>query len=244
MRYAAVTTYAPKHWQSHAGRMVRTFEQFWDGVPLLKFDDAELAAAAPGLPLFHQRHRQARYRGQMAGGYDMRFDAIRFSHKVYAIAAAAAQVDADVLIWIDADTVTHAPVTAEWLDDLIGDADVACLLRAAKYTECGFVMYRLNAAGRDLIRRMVALYDTGSLFRLAEWHDSFAFDHVRREMQEAGSLTVASLSGDAEHRNHPAVAGPLGSRMDHCKGPRKRFGRSRAGDLLAPRAEPYWSGRH
>jgi hypothetical protein len=248
MRYAAVTTYAAKHWRTHAQRMVESFGRFWDGVPLIHFDDDQLAAAAPGVALFKQRHRQSRHRGQLAGGYDMRFDAVRFAHKVYAIGAAAAaawsgQVDADVLVWLDADTVTHAPVDAGWLDGLIGDADVACLLRDQKYTECGFVMIRLNEAGHDLMRRWVGLYETGALFRLAEWHDSFAFDHVRREMEAAGALTVASLSGAAAHRNHPFVAGPLGERMDHLKGPRKAVGRSRPGDLIAPRPEPYWSGR-
>lgn len=246
MRYAAVTTYAPKHWRSHAQRMVESFGRFWDGVPLLAFDDDTLAAAAPPLVQFKQAHRQARYRGQMAAGYDMRFDAVRFAHKVYAIGTAAAaawsgQIEADVLVWLDADTVTHAPVDATWLDGLIGEADVACLLRSAKYTECGFVMYRLNERGRELIRRLVALYDTGALFRLAEWHDSFAFDHVRIAMQEADGLTVASLSGAASGRGHPFVSGPLGERMDHLKGPRKRTGRSRPGDLMAPRPEPYWS---
>lgn len=249
MRYAAVTTYAPKHWHSHARRMVESFETFWAGVPLMHLDDELLAASAPGLVRFKQLHRQARYRGQMAAGYDMRFDAVRFAHKVYAIAAAAAastwsvHIEADVLVWLDADTVTHAPVDAAWLDGLIGEADVACLLRDQKYTECGFVMIRLNEAGHELMRRWVDLYETGALFRLAEWHDSFAFDHVRRAMQEEGRLTVASLSGPAAHRNHPFVAGPLGERMDHLKGPRKAAGRSRPGDLIAPRSEPYWSGR-
>ncbi|MGO1079954.1 hypothetical protein [Inquilinus sp. CA228] len=247
MRYAAVTTYARKHWRSHAQRMVESFETFWSGVPLMHLDDDELDLAAPGLARFKQLHRQARHRGQLAGGYDMRFDAVRFAHKVYAIGSIdtwCRRVEADVLVWLDADTVTHAPVDAAWLDGLIGEADVACLLRDSKYTECGFVMIRLNEAGHELIRRWVGLYESGALFRLAEWHDSFAFDHVRLAMQEEGRLAVASLSGDAAHRNHPFVAGPLGERLDHLKGPRKAAGRSRPGDLIAPRSEPYWSGRH
>ena len=241
MRYAAVTTYAPKHWRGHARRMVESFGQHWDGVPLLALNDDALAAAAPGLPAFKARYPQSRFHGRVNGTYDMRFDAVRFAHKVYAIAVAAERCDADVLVWLDADTVTHEPVTAGWLDGLIGGADIACLLRSAKYTECGFVMYRLNDKGREFIRRFVGLYDSGALFRLAEWHDSFAFDHVRIEMQEKDGLTVASLSGEAAHRGHPFVNCDLASVMDHCKGSRKAAGRSRPGDLMAPRSEPYWS---
>ena len=52
---------------------------------------------------------------------NFKWDAVRFSHKVYAIFDAAKNVDADVLIWMDADTVCHSTLPLDFLDKFISD---------------------------------------------------------------------------------------------------------------------------
>ena len=65
-------------------------------------------------------------------GKGFKWDAIRFSHKVYAIFAAAKRTDADVLIWMDADTVCHSAMPIEFLDTFIPkDKDAMASLRKA-----------------------------------------------------------------------------------------------------------------
>jgi hypothetical protein len=82
----------------------------------------------------------------------------------------------------------------------------------------------------------VKLYRNDSLFDLAEWHDSWAIEHVRRGMK----IACASLSGDAEASGHPLINGPLGACLDHLKGRRKAAGKSLRSDLQRQRQEDYW----
>ena len=232
LSFDAVTTFADAHWESHARRCVESFAEHWEGIRLHVFRDNDLEDASDWLPEFKQRHRHR-------PTHNYRFDAVRFAHKVAAIELAYRIGNADVLVWIDADCVTHAPVDAGWLSCLLGDADFCYLRRARKYPECGFMLLRRCTAVTEMLRRLVRMYRMDELFGLAEWHDSWVIEHVRQGMGDA--LQCASLSGDFENTGHPLVNGPLGARLDHCKGKRKG-GRSFASDLKTQRQEAYWRG--
>lgn len=229
LTFDAVTTYAPRHWESHAKRCVETFAQHWQGITLRQYTDEQLETASDWLAEFKQRHRH-----RSTDNY--RFDAVRFAHKVAAIEQAFRVGHADVLVWIDADCVTHAPVTSDWLASLLGDADFGYLRRARKYPECGLMLIRRSEAGAELVREIVKLYRTDALFDLAEWHDSWAIEHVRRNLP----IRCASLSGDADGTSHPLVNGPLGACLDHLKGKRKAAGKSLRSDFKQARGEAYW----
>lgn len=233
--FDVVTTYADRHWESHAKRCVESFREFWKDIPLREYRDHQLEDQSDWLYEFKQRHRQ-----RSTGNY--RFDAVRFAHKVAAVELAYRLGSADYLIWMDADCVTHAPVDAEWLSGLIGDAEFGYLKRAKKYPEMGFFIIQRNERGADFIRNLVWLYRTDELFELAEWHDSWAIEHVRAYMDKRGHLACVSLSGDGDSTGHPFINGPLGQRMDHCKGDRKRRGKSLPSDLKLKRTEAYWNG--
>lgn len=241
MRFAVCTTYARRHWESHAKRCVETFRKHWpESVPLLQYDDAALEERSSWLPAFKQRHR-----GRPTVNF--KFDAVRFAHKIAAIelaAKGAIESGAGVLIWMDADCITHAPVTTIWLTHLLGEGDFAYLSRAPrKYPECGFMMFRLDERGLAFIRAIVREYETDGLFAMAEWHDSWVIDIVRERFERMGKLRCVSLSGAGSRTPHPLVNGPLGAKLDHLKGSRKSEGRSREADLRVRRAEPYWTGK-
>lgn len=229
LSFDAVTTYAERHWQSHARRCVESFREHWRGIPLRTYTDEQLETESDWLSEFKLRHSHRQT-------HNYRFDAVRFAHKVAAIELAYRIGTADVLVWIDADCVTHAEVDAEWLSSLLGDADLGYLRRAHKYPECGFLLIRRNQAGAEFLRRVVRQYRTDALFGLDEWHDSWIFEHVRKSMP----MVCASLSGDAENTGHPLVNGPLGARLDHLKGKRKAAGKSLCSDLKTKRTEEYW----
>lgn len=229
--FDVVTTFADRHWESHARRCVETFERFWQGMQLRAYRDDQLEAESDWLADFKRRHHSR-------PTHNYRFDAIRFAHKVAAIELAFTSRGPDALVWLDADCVTHAPVTPAWLSGLLGDADFGYLRRAKKYPECGFMLLRRNAAAERMLRELVELYRTDRLFELAEWHDSWAIEHVRQQTK----INSASLSGDAEETGHPLVNGPLGACLDHLKGKRKSEGRSRKSDLKHQRNEAYWNG--
>jgi hypothetical protein len=232
LTFDVVTTFAQKHWESHARRCVETFGLYWQGIHLTTFDDEALESGSDWLAAFKERHKD-----RPTDNY--RKDAVRFAHKVAAIELAFQGGISDYLIWMDADCVTHAPVDVAWLTRLSQGADFAYLARDRKYSECGFLMIRRNQRGEKLIKRLVDLYRTDKLFLLPEWHDCWAFDHARNGLQ--GQLQCASLSGNANRMAHPFVNGPLGERLDHCKGARKAQGRSHASDLKVQRTEAHWN---
>jgi hypothetical protein len=76
-------------------------------------------------------------------GKGFKWNAIRFSHKVYAIFDCARRIDSDILIWMDADNVCHSPITIEQIEKLIpADKDLCYLGRNGKFSECG--LYSMN----------------------------------------------------------------------------------------------------
>lgn len=248
MRFRAITTCSAKGWEAYGQRMVQSYWGNWPGVPLTIYSEDALGIATvpfPGwLAAFHAKHGRNR---KLCGyprehrSYDYRFDALRFSYKTAAVIDAGLTSEADYLIWVDADTVTHAPVTLEFLESLVpGPTEViSWLYRTKKYPECGFYILSLNHSHtRRLLETWQALYERSTLFQLPEWHDSFVLAELVRSM----ALNWRSISGGAESSNHPFINGPLGAVMDHMKGPRKDAGRSRKRDLVVERDEPYWKG--
>ena len=106
------------------------------------------------------------------------------------------------------------------------------------YSECGFLGFNATHPRiADFFQRMRALYLTGEIFSLAEWHDSWLWDHVRWEFERTG-IRFRNISGAASGAEHPFVNCGLGEFFDHLKGPdRKAYGRSVTEDFIL-RKEP------
>jgi hypothetical protein len=202
------------------------FKNKWKSVPYANGDISKF----PGLEHKHALNKP------------FRWDAVRFSHKVYSIFHCAKNTDADVLIWMDADTVCHSPITLERINDLIPVASDLCFLgRGKKYTECGLYTMNLRSAGViKFLESFQHMYDTAEtgIFKLQEWHDSFVFDHVRCQfpMLRQVDWCKGSLNGEG----HPLINSDWGAYLDHLKGARKTLGRSKASDLKVKRNESYW----
>lgn len=220
----------------------------------------DLNAASPELVAFKARHRNnpranGRWRPRRTlrlGTLAMplpwrtrkaayRWDAVRFSHKSYAVFDAARRTDADVLIWIDADTLFFADVDlAELVALAPADSAVSCL-RRPNHSECGFVVYNLrHPETRRLLDEFEAMYSQDLLFAEKEFHDSFLFDVVRERAEARGAPVHDIAQGAGWSASHVLINSRLGRFMDHMKGGRKTEGRSRAGDLLVQRDEAYW----
>jgi hypothetical protein len=192
---------------------------------------------------FKARHAaNSRAHGLIDGNYDYRYDCVRFAHKVAAVTAAALTLKADVLIWADADLITHAPVDKNWLMKLFPPGPyIAWLDRDRHYPECGFYMLRCGHPSHlEVMTRWQQLYETDAVFELGETHDSHVLHEVILAAEREGLVTTISLSGEGRKHSHPLINGPLGTRLDHLKGPRKVLGRSQATDLMMPRLEKYW----
>lgn len=181
-------------------------------------------------------HRPLAQREMDSRILDWRFQWNRFAYKVYSILDAA-QDYAGRLIWIDADTVAFRDIPAKFLDDLLPKGKwIAYLGREHMHSECGFVIYDCSKLG-PFFAAWRDLYESGGIFKLKEWHDSYLFDHLREKMK----IPCENISGPGKTAHHPFINSPLGKYLDHMKGNRKDMGRSSRADLVWQRPEAYWA---
>ena len=175
-------------------------------------------------------------------GKGFKWDAVRFSHKVYAIFHAYRNCSTDWLVWMDADMVCHSPIQLSILDKFCpADRDLCFLGRDKKFSECGLYAMNLSRPATGVfLQKFQTMYDQAEtgIFTLDEWHDSFVFDAVRsrhklRELDWAKGI----ISGEG----HPLINSQWGAYLDHLKGARKDLGRSKATDLKVRRTETYWT---
>lgn len=182
----------------------------------------------PGARAFHDRHADnlsAQGRTQQpcwkdkerSRGYSFRTDAYKFWKQILIPEAAAADMaDGDILVWLDGDVETTAPVPLDFVPKMLGVAEVSYLGRARGHSEIGFWAVRLNDRTRRFLSDIAEVYRTDHVFELREWHSAFVWDHIR------------SRSGLVE-RNicRPGTVGhvwplsPLARYMRHDKGERK-----------------------
>lgn len=256
MRFSVVTTMNERGWNESGRRMVESFIAHWptDALPIIVYSEG---FDLPDMPAVEERKlpswidefkakwgKAPAYNGHRAGGYDYRFDAVKFAHKVAALTDAGLNDCSDILIWIDADTFTHSNVTSERLTALFPEpAYIAWLDRRSSHPECGFMMFRTaHPYHANFMESLRNLYTSGDLFKLRETHDSFAIQNAVEAKVAAGKIPPpASLSGAGVRTSHPAINGPLGEFLDHMKGPRKANGASHKRDLVIPRDHPYWN---
>lgn len=251
-KYHVVTTMNAAGWQETGRRMAESFMTQWPAEAGLTIYAEDFAPdiggiAVRALPKWMAEFKAARNapaaNGWLKGRYTYTHDAVKFAHKVAALTDFAEAVQDGIVIWLDADVFTHAPVTAAWLDELLPEpAYVAWLDRQNSHPECGFVMFRASHPYHaTFMAKFRDLYTSGRVFDLPETHDSFVLQHLVNVKVATGHISApASLSGDARRTSHPAVNGPLGACIDHLKGPRKQNGRSHGRDLVRPRREAYW----
>lgn len=269
-KFSVVTTFHPEGYTKYARRLIETFIQNWPKeVDLLAYpEDCVVAESAPNLVVrdLHQSSPELvafkqqwgsdpRARGQVPfgpldrkgkqAGIGFRWDAIRFSHKIYAVCHAAKNTDADVLFWMDADMVCHTPITLDFIESQIPEnVGLAFLGRERKFTECGLYAINLrDPVTQRWLREFQLAYDSGRLMTMGEWNDCWVFDETRKEVQATNPewRQLNWSAGLIKGEGHPLINTSWGIYLDHLKGKRKDYGKSLAKDLIVPRTESYWS---
>lgn len=266
MKYTVVTTFTANGYKRYGQRMIQTFLQNWPReVNLMVYaENCTVEESAPNLQVFDLEQSSpelVRFKSQWkdvpkATGWckdstlkypdktqriGFRWDAVRFSHKVYAIFAAAKQCNSDWLLWMDADMVCHSTMSMDFLNQMCPPQQDLCFLgRSGKYSECGLYALNLSSgAAQEFLQTFQRMYDNAEqgIFTLKEWHDSFVFDVVRQRIK----IKQLDWSGHiVSGEGHPLINSEWGAYLDHLKGDRKELGRSKAKDLKVPRKEGYW----
>ena len=187
------------------------------------------------------------------GGLDAKkesylWNAVKFSYKVSCVThAVKTYTEYDYVIWLDDDTYTFRDIPMEFIEKICPNETLLTYLgREDKnknlYPECGLVGYNMK---HNLVQNFVAdwesLYNTGNIFDLLEWHDSYVFWHMTKEYRQKHNATVNDIgyaSGVVGH--HVFINSVLGAYIDHFKGTRKSQGKSMASDIKTKFPVDYW----
>jgi len=179
--------------------------------------------------------------------WDFRFDAVRFSFKIFSIIQALKTYSpTDNFAWIDADIRCLSDFGATDLMPFFPDENelMSYLGRnnfppSGPYSECGFLGFNSRHPLIDeFLRRVANLYKDGEVFAHKEWHDSWLWDQIRKEFQ-LRNIAFKNISGPFETSAHPFINCGLGKFFDHLKGPkRKQLGRSMAEDYETSKRTP------
>ena len=164
-----VTSFNETGYAKYGKRMISTFREFWPSdIPLIVVSEDSIPVETDDRVRFHDYaeiapdgvHFKRKFgnfseaNGNMISfnetengfvadkTYDYRFDAIRFSHKVFSINGANQRYDCDELIWIDGDTLTHTQIDQAFFDSVSpGTGHLSYLGRENNYSECGFMVF-------------------------------------------------------------------------------------------------------
>jgi hypothetical protein len=238
MRVRVCSGFSPTGRLQYGERFLRSFDRYWPrGVELQVWVEEPMPMprgacrdlwAIPGAREFHERHRDdLRLHGraptaiwkdrEIAAGYSFRTDAYKFWKQILIPEASSAGLDdGDILVWLDGDVETFAPVPEDLVPSALGSAEVAYLNRDPKHSEIGFWALRINPSTRLFLHHIALQYRTDRFLDLREWHSAFIWDHERRK----AGLIERSLCPPGS-RGHVWPRTVLARCLRHDKGKRK-----------------------
>lgn len=274
MKIVAVTSFHAEKFEEYGRKMIETFDKFWPrdiklivyyqgAFERLKSDriewrDLDKVAAIQVFKSKFAQFREANghitlqntQTGAFKNVWDYRFDAIRFSHKVFSILDAIdlnikeQENPPDITLWIDADTFTTKDIDLAWLERVLpkrshgGEINqfMTYLGRKDDHSEAGWLGFNMrNALTEKFFKELRKVWLDGSIFALKEWHDSYVFDWLRENTFKNSSDAFVNIAGDGHDTVHPFVNSVLGERIDHLKGHiRKIMGSSRGTETVNP----------
>lgn len=182
-----------------------------------------------------------------------KWDAIRFSNKVYAVFDLCEKINHDWVVWMDADTYVHSNWSYNEFKNILPDDKWLTYVGRGKgsqtWPECGFYGMNLNnQTCQQFLQEFERVYEDAEngIFKMEEWHDSYVFGTILNKMKieysnvfdysESMYLKEAKTGGGG----HPLINTVLGKWIDHMKGGRKEKGKSDKKDIMVDRNEEYW----
>jgi len=235
MNIAVITTFPNSSWEIYAKKMLVSFIANWPPeIPLMiELDDFLLEtdvqklikpqdAVAVGWTKEHAEFVERNKNRDDPENY--RKQAVRFCHKIFAIhrtLIAAQQQKAHgegyprYLIWLDADVITNRAVTLDEIKLALpkeGDAVSYLGRKDWDHSECGWLAFDIENGGDKLIENIFHAYCADTIFAMSQWHDSFVWDVMMKEVKKT-NLTPDASGMDVWPQS------PMGKWSTHYKGP-------------------------
>lgn len=166
-------------------------------------------------------------------GYAWRFDAVRFCRQLFIPEHSVNMLeDGDIFVWLDGDVVSYAEVPPGFIETQLHQNDLVTLGRNGSATELGFWAMRVNDRARVFVKNLADSCRSGDIFRLAEWHSGFVFDHYVKQHVLHDTIKHRSLT---KGTGHVWFESEIGRYTDHLKGTdRKQRGYSNERSWVSP----------
>lgn len=257
MTYTAsvVTTFGNDHWNVYGKKFLEGIKQFWpkEIALLVMLDDDTLAREVeqylrPTDALIineHEEHKKFREQHRdKEHPTDYRKQAIRFSHKVWALKMASDMWKQQpgkcrYLIWLDADVIINRAVTKEDIAKCLPEEGSFVSYLGRKdwdHSECGWLAFDLEAkygTTKSVINRIYDYYIPDLLMRNAlgsepvfaeqQWHDSWIFDRVLKIASSEGPFGIPGFKATNLTEGKPGMDiwqhSPMADWSRHYKGP-------------------------
>jgi len=257
-KITAATSFSALGFQEYGTTMVKSFKTHWpksvklcvyldnpvDKSLLIRDSNIEYHILEDkDLAEFKQRHAHnpdAHGLGKYVlntGQSEFKYNAVKFSHKVFALLKMIEDEKPDIALWLDGDSRTHTDVDIDRIQSWCPKNCFAGFLdRPWLYTETGFHIFRSkHTIASEFFKVWKDYYVNDHVFGLAAWTDCHTYDAARIQFDQSQWY---NLSPAFDHP-HPFINGVLGEVMDHMKGPRKQKGTSHRRDLAVSRSG-YW----
>lgn len=217
-------------WERYGEKFAKSFKEFWEpSIELYvttseryKIDNAQqvLLEDIPDYQTFLEKWRSHPVipAQRVSAAEKFKYDALKWMPQ--AITPKTALMynphweNGDILIWTDADSEFYAPVTEDWIEEVLGGADVAALFRPHRHTEIGFFALRLNDKTRKMMKRFADLFISYDIFKYKEWHSAFAWDIALKEQPDIKIKNLNTKGG----RGHVFPETILAEKIVHSKG--------------------------
>ena len=237
-----------KDYDRYAKTFLESFIKYWDERIHLAmyYHDGELPEDIPkarnityhnlstdeDLKSFKERNKT---RGGVApdNSYHYQMDALKFSHKVFALTNEAYDLyqaneipfndfKTKYLIWLDADTITKKKVEPKDIHQFVqvegSEPHIVHLGRSAiDYSETSFVSFDISSLRTlEFLNDYRGMYLSDELLGYREWHDGFIFTRLLN-LHEMHGLVVHNMTPECKDLRAFASSG-LAEYMVHLKG--------------------------
>jgi len=237
--YTAVTSFNEKYWTDITSTTTKELDTNWHPNSKLLFyhelSDTTLENAkkqfssrvewidlykdCPAIIQFKERWKD---NPRANGAEGFKWDAIKFSHKTFAIWQAWKKTKTDWLIWLDADSIFYKQFDQNFSDTVFKPNIIAAYVgRPHKYSECGFMAFNLNnPKTHEFLKAWEDLFVSGRFIDLKQTHDSYTFDFMRNEFNDPKSFYDLNVRQSGKHPIHASLVGPY---INHSKGKDKTY---------------------
>lgn len=260
--YECFTTFHKKGWELYGRKMAKSFDEHWPKEIKLylycedlasfhasilkeKLSDRviikDLFAECPQIKPFLKEYDNEKNRGVRGDNWDYRYDAIKFSYKVFAQCHMIRNSQGKKIIYLDGDTLTFTEPPMNEVEKLLPNDCMCTYLgrdetsKKTPFTETGYHMYNLGHPNiQEFADVFENIYTSGKVIDLRFQVDCYTFDVARRTIEGKYNIKNYNISpmGEKLGKKHPFVNSVLGTFMDHLKGPKRKVkGKSHLDDF-------------